>query len=207
MKKKYIIDRFKFKAQNLDATFWDEQYVNNNTIWDLGNVSPPLKAYFDQINNKEISILIPGAGNAYELDYLLKLGFKNITILDISNEVIERLKLKHIEYEHIKFANENFFNHNGGYDLIIEQTFFCAIHPNLKEEYVNKMSTLLKKGGKLVGVFFGVLFDKPGPPFGGEIDYYRFLFESRFQIKTLSPCYNSIKPRIRTELFAIFVKN
>lgn len=46
----------------LSAEYWNQRYLNNASQWDLGAVSPPLKAYFDQLSNKDISILIPGAG-------------------------------------------------------------------------------------------------------------------------------------------------
>jgi hypothetical protein len=41
------------------------------------------------------------------------------------------------------------------------------------------------------------------PPFGGHKDEYQQLFEKKFRLKALSPCYNSIKPRAGTELFLI----
>ncbi|MEO6233475.1 MAG: hypothetical protein ABJB11_05910 [Ferruginibacter sp.] len=38
----------------LGATYWNNQYNANATGWDLGEVSQPLKAYIDQLSNKEI---------------------------------------------------------------------------------------------------------------------------------------------------------
>jgi len=45
-----------------------------------------------------------------------------------------------------------------------------------------------------------------GPPFGGHKDEYQTLLEKKFEVKTLAPCYNSIKPRAGTELFLIAQK-
>ena len=50
----------------LGETFWNNQYNANTTNWDLGEVSPPLKEYIDQLTNKNLRILIPGCGNTYE---------------------------------------------------------------------------------------------------------------------------------------------
>ena len=50
----------------LNQEFWAKKYVSGETGWDMGMVSPPIKAYIDQLENKDLSILIPGAGNAYE---------------------------------------------------------------------------------------------------------------------------------------------
>lgn len=49
----------------LDAHYWNERYQNSATGWDIGAVSTPLKEYIDQLDSKEIRILIPGCGNAY----------------------------------------------------------------------------------------------------------------------------------------------
>ena len=46
---------------NLSEDFWDNRYKTKETGWDLGEVSAPLKANFDQLSNKELKILIPGA--------------------------------------------------------------------------------------------------------------------------------------------------
>jgi len=50
--------------------YWTNRYNSDKTGWDLGEPSQPLTQYIDQIKNKEIKILIPGAGNAYEAEYL-----------------------------------------------------------------------------------------------------------------------------------------
>ena len=43
---------------DLSANAWENRYLNNDIGWDLGEVSTPLKEYFDQLENKEIKILI-----------------------------------------------------------------------------------------------------------------------------------------------------
>jgi len=44
--------------------FWNNKYKKNKTGWDLGEISSPLKAYFDQLTDKSALILIPGGGNS-----------------------------------------------------------------------------------------------------------------------------------------------
>ena len=55
--------------------FWTQRYEQNQTGWDIGEISRPLKEYIDQLEDKNLKILIPGAGNAYEAEYLFKQGF------------------------------------------------------------------------------------------------------------------------------------
>jgi hypothetical protein len=53
-----------------DKSYWEEKFIKNETGWDIGYVSTPLKEYFDQLTNKDLKILIPGSGNGYEAEYL-----------------------------------------------------------------------------------------------------------------------------------------
>lgn len=76
----------------------------------------------------------------------------------------------------------------------------------MRSEYAQKMFDLLKSKGKLVGVLFDFPLTNDGPPFGGSLEEYHNLFSKTFDIKTLSRCYNSIKPRKERELFIIFEK-
>ncbi len=192
---------------NLNKEFWTERYKNNETGWDIGHVSTPIKEYIDQLNDKSIKILIPGAGNSYEAEYLFNNGFKNIYVLDISELPLKNLKTRIPEIPEEQLVNENFFNHTGQYDLIIEQTFFCAIDPSLRQKYAEKMQELLKPNGKIVGLYF-CFSDKPmneGPPFNGTLEEYQNYF-NKFKIKTFEDCHNSITPRAGNELFAILQK-
>lgn len=183
--------------------YWDERYRQNETAWDMGEISPPLKAYFEQLKNKRISILIPGCGNSYEAAWLLENGFTSITLIDISEVLVTRLREKFPPPLHL--ITGDFFALTGQYDLIIEQTFFCALDPSRRKEYVEKMHSLLRPGGKLAGLLFDREFTG-GPPFGGHKEEYVLLLERRLEIRTLEPCYNSIRPRAGTELFFITEK-
>jgi SAM-dependent methyltransferase len=190
----------------LGETYWNNQYEANATGWDLGEVSPPIKAYIDQLTNKNLRILIPGCGNTYEADYLLKQGFTNITVIDIAPTLVAQLKEKYKSNPNIKIILGDFFNHEGEYDLILEQTFFCALNPPLRKDYVAKMNELLAPDGKLVGVLFDREFEQQGPPFGGCKCQYEPMFEKNFNFKTFEPCYNSFSKRKDSELFINLVK-
>ena len=183
----------------LNENYWDKQYKNSETGWDLQGVSPPLKDIIVNLTDKNLKILIPGCGNAYEVDYLLKLGFKNVTLIDISSTLINKLKKK-LKGKSIQILHNDFFDHNEKYDLIIEQTFFCAINPSLRERYVAKCFSLLNENGRIAGLLFNTIFEKEGPPFGGTKKEYKSLFESLFELKHFETCKNSIPPRLGNEL-------
>ncbi len=185
---------------DLSPHYWDNRYINLDIGWDVSFVSTPLKNYIDSLKNKGIHVLIPGCGNAYEAEYLLNKGFKNITLLDVSKHLVEKLKKK-FENTSIRILEQNFFDHIGTYDLILEQTFFCAIHPSLRNKYAQKMYELLSPQGVLAGVLFNTNFEKPGPPFGGNKEEYEQIFLNYFTFKHFEQCKNSIEPRKNKELF------
>ncbi|AWG22175.1 thiopurine S-methyltransferase [Flavobacterium faecale] len=190
----------------VDQEYWDTQYKNNRTGWDLGCVSPPIQSYIDQLPNKELAILIPGCGNTYEAEHLLKIGFTNITVIDIAPTLVQKLEEKFQDNPNITIVLGDFFEHEGKYDLIIEQTFFCALPPKLRQRYVWKMHSLLTSNGILTGLLFDKEFES-GPPFGGTKAEYQMLFQHAFEFIVFEHAKNSIKPRAGSELEIRFKKN
>lgn len=190
----------------LDETFWDNRYKTNDIGWDLGKISTPIKAYIDQLNNKNIKILVPGSGNSYEAEYLFNKGFKNVYVVDLSETALKNLKKRVPSFPSNQLIHKNFFDLNTTFDLIIEQTFFCAINPNLRAKYAQKMQELLNKNGKIVGLLFKVPLNNNHPPFGGNKDEYLNYFKPYFKIEIMDACYNSLESRKNRELFIKLVK-
>ncbi|MGD1946397.1 MAG: SAM-dependent methyltransferase [Croceivirga sp.] len=184
----------------LSAEYWNTRYQENQLGWDIGYPSTPLKTYIDQLKDKEIKILIPGGGNSYEAEYLFKMGFKNVFVVDVA----ETAKVNFLErvpiFPQEQFLISDFFDLHGSFDLILEQTFFCALHPSLRNEYARKMNDLLHPKGRLAGVLFNFPLND-GPPFGGSKEEYQRCFEPYFTIVVMEDCYNSIPPRQGKELF------
>ncbi|MFK7050653.1 SAM-dependent methyltransferase [Flavobacterium columnare] len=191
---------------NLNRNYWENRYQKNETGWDTGIITQPLKSYFDQLTNKNLKILIPGGGNAYEFEYLIQKGFKNTHVLDFAETPIKNIKKRLPQVPYNQIIYEDFFSHKDNYDLIIEQTFFCALPPMARKEYATKINSLLNPQGKIAGLLFDFPLTEQGPPFGGSKEEYKLLFSPQFTIKTLEIAYNSIKPRQGKELFFIFTK-
>lgn len=191
--------------QELSSEYWNERYKNATTGWDLGEISPPLKAYIDQLENKSVKILIPGCGNAHEAVYMHMNGFTNVHLLDFASEPLQEFKRRIPDFPESHLHQADFFEHQGTYDLILEQTLFCAIDPNLRTDYVKTVKRLLAPNGKLVGVLFNREFEG-GPPFGGNKLEYINLFSPTFNKVVMEACYNSISPRQGSELF-VFVSD
>ncbi len=185
----------------LSAEYWNNRYLTQEIGWNLGAVSPPIQQFIDNLPAKDLAILIPGAGNAYEAEYLHKQGFTEVHIIDLSQQAMLNFmhRVPTFPFQHLH--QYNFFDHQGRYNIIIEQTFFCALNPELREEYKLKMYDLLKPGGQLIGLLFNIPLHTDRPPFGGSKEEYISLFSSHFNIIEMDICPTSIKPRAGNELF------
>ncbi len=190
----------------LDAEFWDNMWKNNLTGWDVGYASPPIATFLEQYKDRDARILIPGCGNAHEAVFMVQNNFTNITLVDISEEAVARLRKKFGDIPQINILCQDFFELEGEFDLIIEQTFFCTHPLGRREEYARKTASLLRKGGILAGVLFGKNFEHQRPPFGGVKEEYLPVFEPYFHIDIMEDCYNSISPRAGSELFIKLTK-
>ncbi len=207
-------------STSFNSSYWQNRYKNSDIPWDIGYASPPLVAYFGRLiekeeKNKTLNILIPGGGNSYEAEFLHKKGFTNVYVLDLAAQPLKEFSKRCPTFPKEHLIKDDFFRFEGQnseyfnfFDLIVEQTFFCALDPHLRIEYAKKMNQLLKKEGKLIGLLFDfpIQEEQESPPFGGNIHEYRMIFEADFEIKTLKRCYNSIKPRQGTELFFEMIK-
>ncbi|MFB2538517.1 MULTISPECIES: methyltransferase domain-containing protein [unclassified Acinetobacter] len=187
--------------------YWQNRYDTKATGWDLGAISPPIQAYIEHLIAKGVDknsrILIAGAGNSHEAEYLHHQGFTQVIVVDIAQTPLENFAERVPSFPKAYLIQTDFFELDPvdvQFDFIIEQTFFCAIDPSLRPAYAKKMRSLLKNHGELFGLLFDDDFAK-NPPFGGHRAEYQSLFEQYFDQVSIEPCYNSIASRQGQEVF------
>jgi len=190
----------------LDRDFWNSHYASGEMGWDVGAPSRPLKEFIDTLSDLDLRILIPGCGSAHEAQYLWERGFRNVYLIDIAPLALERFAERVPDFPKENLICGDFFTHDGQYDLILEQTFFCAIDPSLRERYAARMHRLLVDGGVLAGVMFGVPMNDDKPPYGGSKEAYLEYFSPLFSEVSMEPCMNSIAPRMGSELWVHMTK-
>ena len=191
-----------------EEKYWSNRYMEERTGWDIGYPSTPITTYADQLKDKSLKILIPGAGNSYEAEYLHTKGFKNVHILDIAKQPLDAFTQRNKDFPQDQIIYGDFFNHEGKYDLIIEQPFFCSFVPTdeNRQAYAKKIHSLLKPKGKLVGLWFNfpLTEDMDRRPFGGDKALYLNYINPWLTVISFEDCYNSILERQGKELFGIF---
>jgi methyl halide transferase len=190
----------------LNTDFWSERWQESKTGWDIGHASPGLIDYCKQLPNKDIKILIPGAGNAYEAAWLWEHGFQNVLVLDWAKEPLAEFQTKNPDFPSVQLICANFFDVDQKFDLVLEQTFYCALPPEMRDDYVKHMHKILNPGGKIAGLLFQFPLTDQGPPFGGSKEEYEKRFAPYFKLRILEIAHNSIPPRKGNELFILAEK-
>jgi SAM-dependent methyltransferase len=194
----------------LNAAYWQDRYINGHDGWDTRGITPPLQAYFDQLDVRaQPRILIPGAGRAYEAEYLHRAGFEHVYVADIAAEPLQALATRVPDFpkRHLLLADFFALPTPGDYDLLVEQTFFCALCPTLRPAYARQCAALLRPGGTLAGLLFDAeLGSGHEPPFGGTREEYRGYFAPYFEFRHFDTATNSLKPRQGRELFICLKK-
>ena len=185
------------------ADYWQNRYENTETQWDLGHCSRPLSAYFRTLENTEAKILIPGCGAAYEAEFLHRSGFTNVYVADWACAPLEKFQERFPEFPSEHLLQMDFFEIDQKFDIVIEQTFFCALPPAKRPDYAKQLHKLLSPKGVMAGLMFNFPLTEEGPAFGGSEEEYRGYFEPYFEIGKMTPCNNSEPKRQGRELFVL----
>lgn len=195
---------------DLSPDAWNSRYQSGDTPWDLSGPTPEFKRLLDEGNLPPRGrVLVPGGGRGYDAVLFAERKFE-VDLVDFAPQALEaalieaaRQKLTVFVYRQDFFALPELPYHACSYDIILEYTFFCAIDPALRPAYVKTAAALLKPGGLLVGLFFPLEMDKPGPPFVVSEKEVRELFAADFEI-TIEKPQMSIKARAGREFLGLF---
>ena len=105
--------------------------------------------------------------------------------------------------------HQDFFELDSNYDdsfgLIMENTFFCAINPAMRQEYVATAGRILKSGAVFIGLFYET-GKEGGPPFNTRKREVEECFSERFEIEILKKTSHSAEQRQGREWLAVFKK-
>ncbi len=194
-----------------DAVYWEQRFESSDTPWELGAPSKVLLEglsilYRGQIALAGLTVLSPGCGTGSDAIALAQSGAAVIAV-DWSTHACTRLQSRLSENKQdigagsIRVTQGDFFSLPAEQvDLVCEHTFFCAIDPVMRRDYVSIAHRWLKPGGYLVGNFFvlepeaakqlpGLSLTKEGvgPPFATTRDELHGLFSRYFTVVELRP--------------------
>ena len=126
---------------------------------------PETSLQFFERNNipKNANILEIGGGDSYLIDNLLEQGYESLTLLDISENAIERIKKRLGEKsEKVNFVVSDILDFSSieKFDVIHDRASF---HFLTKEEDIQKYATLLSDILETNGLYFVGTFSESGP--------------------------------------------
>jgi len=162
---------------------WEGRYRRGEMGWDRGGINPLMNSWMAASLAPGASVLIPGCGHGYEVIELARLGF-DVTGLDIAPTPVARLR-RELEREGLDAtvvqADMFDFVADRPFDAVYEQTSLCAIRPDQRRAYENRLCQWLKPGGSLFALFMQT-GQAGGPPFHCDVEAMRVLFDaSRWQ--------------------------
>lgn len=157
-------------------TDWESCYQEGNTPWDRGTHAPVLNE-LDESHPGLFrgKILVPGCGLGHDARWFAKRGC-DVTALDIAPTAIERGRALD-SHGTVNFVEGSLFDLPSGlpgsFDIVWEHTCLSAMPPQLRPQYARGMTSALKPGGLIIGVFYlnpDLDPGETGPPFGLSLE-------------------------------------
>ncbi len=145
---------------------WENIYSTkalNEVSWYQPTPETSLSIIEETNTAKDAAIIDIGGGDSFLVDHLLKAGYTNVTVLDVSEQAIERAKTRlgndanKVKWICIDAAQ---FNPTEQYDLWHDRAAFHFLNESTEiKHYVNTVNSNLSENGNLV---IGT-FAKDGP--------------------------------------------
>lgn len=181
------------------SQYWQSRFEKGDTPWNLEGPSAVLFEALERARALEPAgprqLLVPGCGLGSDVLEAARRGYQ-VTGLDWAQDAVGNIRAlaRREELEVEVFCGDFFKVPLPLFDLCAEHTFFCAIDPSKRADYVSRMAALLRPGGLLVGNFFvlseqevrslpGLSMSREGrgPPFASTEAELRARFSGAFE--------------------------
>jgi methyl halide transferase len=147
---------------------WDELYRRRETPWEKGQPHPALLDFLAENGPLAAEIFVPGCGSGHDVR-ALSTESNHVLGIDIASRAIAKAKARpRIAQEEYLLADlfELPAELDHRFDWVFEHTCFCAIHPRMRERYVETIVRLLRPHGHLLAIFFiHPDHEEEGPPY------------------------------------------
>ncbi|MBI4576573.1 MAG: methyltransferase domain-containing protein [Planctomycetes bacterium] len=186
-----------------DHAFWQGHYVRGETDWDKGGPAPPLVSLAARGVLRGRSLVVVGCGYGHDALHFARLGYE-VTGLDLVEEAVAGADARaQTAAVSCRFVRADVLDppvaFHGRFDLWLEHTFYCAIDPARRDDYVKAAHLLLRPGGTLFGLFYHH-GRAGGPPFDTDEGDLRRRFPPCFELESVERPVDSFPSRAGAEL-------
>jgi len=164
---------------------WEQLYQEGDTNWDKGEPSPGLVDWLAEHGaNGSGSTLVPGCGFGHDVQAWAHAGYEAVGY-DVAPAAVKGARERIPEnLDKATFRLGDFLEDKpfATFDFVFEHTFFCAIDPTRRDDYVEAVHRWLKPGGQLLAVHYFLPKKADGPPFGVDREEILTRFSPRLEL-------------------------
>lgn len=183
---------------------WERDYQRGTAGWDMGTPTP----VFQRLLTGDLPpgrMLVPGAGRGHDAREFARHGFQVVAV-DFARDAAQAMRDAMTPETAHEILEQDFFRLSPEldktFDYVLEYTCYCAIDPQRRAEYADKISGVLKPGGTYIALAFPLAdaahpFDPTkGPPFVVNADELIRMMQARgLELVRREFPSDSVKPR------------
>jgi SAM-dependent methyltransferase len=166
---------------------WEQLYLQGDTHWDRGAPAPALVQYLSR-HPLAGRALVPGCGTGHDVALLAQHGL-SVTGLDIAPTGLAKARAQYPALPPETWVLGDLFalpaQIRGAFDFVIEHTCLSAMPPALRPAYREAITSALRPGGRIIGVWFinpDLDPGEEGPPYPLSLAELDALFSEGFEI-------------------------
>lgn len=167
-----------------DLDFWQQRFVAGTTPWDRGAPGPQLRRWLDEaLIAPGQRVAVPGCGSGHDVAMLATAGVK-VTGIDYAPAALD-LARAHLARTgttaELIQADVTQWSPETPFDVVYEQTCWCALHPDRWHAYTQQLHRWIRPGGHLLLMLMQCLRPSAaegridGPPYHVDVHAARAL--------------------------------
>ncbi len=161
------------------AIDWEARFREGTTRWEHPALHPAFVDWQESGVLAPCRILVPAAGRSTEPLALAEAGFA-VTVVDAAPSAVatQRARLERVHLQaRVELADLFDWQAPAPFDAVYDQACLCALPPKLWLQYVARLHTWLRPGGRLFILFMQTGKDG-GPPFHCGLPAMHRLFDA-----------------------------
>ncbi|MCA9581278.1 MAG: methyltransferase domain-containing protein [Myxococcales bacterium] len=193
---------------------WKQAWEEGRTPWDIGQSPPALLELVREGNLPRGRAVVPGCGSGYDVLALAGDG-RHVTGFDLAPLAavrFEELRAKEgvdPDRAEVRIGDFLLWEPPEAVDLVWDYTFLCALAPNQRRSWAERMASVVRSGGELITLIFPTSplhGDADRPPYVIDADLVRRLLGDDFSEKEVRPVLHSAAGRGGKEILGRWVR-